>query len=396
MFQKLAILVACVIVTGLSSLVNHRITMLGGCVMAVVLPLACLFQPRSRIHPLFLLLPCIMVGICLVSSEVQIAPTSSMIHILSCYAAFIGFAGESPDLSRYCRGVILTSSAVLMVMVLIQTAKAGAISTWTVTGVGSGANLVAAQLNMGLPLIVFYAIKATGFQRMMLSCCAALCAFSVVCVGSRNGIGSLLILAVLFGLFNHKKLAAVTAGGLVFIILFLDEIMQNSVVVGILVRFRFVRFEAQNTRSLIWTVCGDYIKRSPWLGIGPGRADEMLAQLNVNHAHSNFVQIALECGVIVVAVYSVILFLLLLTPAAALMKSRTSFVLSLAVIGYALYSLTDNPVHHPQATFLLACCVHESRIALRWVRDHTAPAIPGLTMTPVAVLPGSQSIRSAA
>lgn len=397
MFNSLAALVACLLATGMTSVASHKVTVLTGALFAMLLPVICMFQARARLYPMFLILPVVMSVWCLISSELTIAPSSSMIHILSCYIALVGLGATSPVLSSFCRQMIVMSAAVLSGMVLIQTIRAGTIQTWTVTGIGSGANLVAAQLNMTLPMVVYLAMQSSGLKRLTLSVFALVCAFSVICVGSRNGIGSLMIMLVLFGLFNHKKIAAVTSIGLSVIILFLDEIMQNSVILNVLVRFRFARFQAQNTRSLIWSVCSDYIYGSPWFGIGPGKADIVLSVLDVNHAHSNLVQIALECGVIVAGLYCVLMALLLKTPAVAILKSRDSFVLTLSAVGYFLYSLTDNPIHHPQATLLLAACVHEARRVLcreeEWLQRASDPLFsPAGSLHPslLSGIPGRQ------
>ncbi|MCA9060237.1 MAG: hypothetical protein KDA85_17130, partial [Planctomycetaceae bacterium] len=229
MFHIVAAVAACLVVTGFTSLVNHKITMLGGAGLAVCLPLLCLFQQRSRIRPMFLILPIAMSVCCLISAHVNFAPSSSVIHILACYIAYAGFSAESPAFSRFCRLTILLTGFVMTMMVLVQTVRAGAISTWTVTGVGCGANLIAAELNMALPLVVYLAMQATGFRRFVISSCAAIMAFSVICVGSRNGIGAMLILGVFFGLFNHRKLAVVTTMLIGGVLVFLDEILQNSV-----------------------------------------------------------------------------------------------------------------------------------------------------------------------
>lgn len=105
--------------------------------------------------------------------------------------------------------------------------------------------------------------------------------------------------------------------------------------------------------------------KSPWFGVGPGKAGDILAVIDVKHAHSNYVQIALECGLPAALIFCLIMGMLLKLPAIAILKNREAFILSLSVVGYFLYSLTDNPIHHPQATLLLVVCVHEARRVLQ-------------------------------
>jgi len=386
---------AAILTTGLTSLFAHKLTLLGGAVAAGLFGVLGLLSRRGSIHPVFVVGPMALCVICLLSAESNVAPGSSAIHVLASYGALLGLAASTPDFSRFCRRLIFFTFAIQVTWVLTQTAMAGRIASWTVTAAASGGNLVAAQIVMTLPLVYLAARDATGARKLILRIVVLLGAFSVFCVGSRNGIGSLILLTTLGALFNRKKTAMFACAFLSLIIVFINEILQNAFVVDLLVRFRFLRFEAQNSRSLIWSICSDYIGQSPWLGIGPGVSEKVLAVLEINHAHNNIVQVALECGV-PAAIIAILLFAALLRlPAVALLRDRDAFICSLPIIGYFLISLTDNPIHHPQTTLLLAAAVNECRQALRRSAGAVAP-VGQLQHSPfgsAAVIPNAAMTR---
>ena len=63
-----------------------------------------------------------------------------------------------------------------------------------------------------------------------------------------------------------------------------------------LVKMRLVGFEPTAPRSLIWRISWDHIVANPLLGVGPGEPRKFLAVLDINHAHNNIVQVAIETG----------------------------------------------------------------------------------------------------
>jgi O-antigen ligase len=358
-------MIAALLTTGITSLVAHKLTLLAGAAAAALFGCLSLLSRNGRVYPVFVIGPLVLCVLCLVSAEQNVAPGSSAVHVLAAYAAFTGLAASTPDFSRFCRRFIFLTFGIQIIWVLVQTARVGRIETWAVSSAASGGNLVAAQIVMTLPFIFLTARSSVGFRKGFWWAAVLVGAFAVVCVGSRNGIGSLAVLIVLLALFNRKKIAVVACAVFAMVIVFLNEILLNQYVSGFLVRFRFMRFEAKNPRSLIWSICAEYIEASPWLGIGPGVSEKVLAVLEINHAHNNVIQVALESG-IPAAIVAILLFAALLRiPAIALLKDRDAFVLSLPIIAYFLLSLTDNPIHHPQTTLLLAACVNEARHALQ-------------------------------
>lgn len=381
MSLTVAALIASLLVTGLTSLASHQVTLIGGAAASLLFGFLGALNSNGRLHLVFLFGPLVLCALCLISTESNIAPGSSAIHILASYAALAGLAASSSDFSRFSRQLIVFTFLIQVTWVLVQTAWAGRLAAWTVSAAGSGGNLVAAQINMTLPLIVFAALKSQGAKRQLLWLAAMTGGLAVICVMSRNGIGTLLIMGTLIALFNRKTTALLTCSAISLVIVFLNELLQLGFVRAMLIRFRFLKFKADNSRTLIWEICSEHIHNAPWLGIGPGSSDRVLAMLGINHAHNNVIQVALESG-IPAAIVAILLFgFLLHLPAVALLRDRSAFVLSMPIVAYFLISLTDNPIHHPQATLLLIACVNEARTA------NEIPGIPGLSAYSGAGLP---------
>lgn len=370
MSLTVAALIASLLVTGLTSLASHQVTLIGGAAASLLFGFLGVLNSNGRLHLVFLFGPLLLCGLCLISTESNIAPGSSAIHILASYAALAGLAASSADFSRFSRQLIGFTFLIQVSWVLVQTAWAGRLAAWTVSAAGSGGNLVAAQINMTLPLVVVLALQSEGAKRQLLWLTAMTGGLAVICVMSRNGIGTLLIMGTLIALFNRKTTALLTCSAISLVIVFLNELLQLGLVRAMLIRFRFLKFKADNSRTLIWEICSEHIHEAPWLGIGPGSSDRVLAMLGINHAHNNVIQVALESG-IPAAMVAVLLFgCLLHLPAVALLRDRSAFVLSMPIVAYFLISLTDNPIHHPQATLLLIACVNEARTA----NEHTSVA----------------------
>jgi O-antigen ligase len=322
---------------------------------------ACLLRSNSRWYLAILIAAILMCIICLCSSEYHLSPVNSTIDILLCYSALIGLSAMTADLGSFCRRLMIFSFIIPVVIVLAETAKNGGIEAWKIGGLGMSPNYMAAHINMTLPLLVAYAAQAQGMARRCLWATVLLGAFAVICIGSRNGIGTLAIMLVMFCLFNNKRTAVFTCIILALILLCSDELMQNPYINHLLARFRLVGFEAKTSRTVIWSISAQYIQASPWIGIGPGGSERVLRVIDINHAHNNVIQIALESGIPVALLYTVIISLLLLIPARGLFRTRRAFLAGLPVIAYFMVSLTDNTIHHPETTLLLIACVHEAR-----------------------------------
>lgn len=357
------------LITGITSMVSHPLTLVGSTAASITMMLLGILNPNGTLKPMYLVIAGILAIICLLSSESNVAPTSSTIHILSCYSALAGLSMSTPAFSGFVRRTCVLTFIVLTMWIFVQTARAGTIASWTVSGTAGAGNLMAAQLNMMLPMLLVMAFDAAGLKKNLLLFLSVCGMGAIICVGSRNGIGSLLITLTLITLFKHIRSAVLICSVLVGIIMMSDELMQLPVIASVLQRFRFVGYRSEAPRSLIWSVCSEYIFKKPWLGIGPGKTEDVLAVMDINHAHNNFVQVAIESGLPAALLVSFLFASLLQLPAAGLLHSRRAFMLSLCVISYLAQSMTDIPLHHPQQTLLLILCVNEARNALQQSAD---------------------------
>lgn len=348
-------------VSGVTNLMSTYFTVAASAVAGMCFFGSCLLRSSGQLYPSILIASIVMCIICLVSSEDQLSPVNSTIDILLCYSSLIGLAAMTPDLGAFCRRLMIFSFIIPVVIVIAQTANNGEIGAWKIGGLGMSPNYMAGHINMTLPLLIAYAAQAQGVYRRFLWTAILLGAFAVFCIGSRNGIGTLVMMLVMFCLFNNKKTGVITCVVLALILMRSDEIIQNPYINHLLAKFRLVGFEATTSRSLIWSISAQYIQTSPWIGIGPGGSERILRVIDTNHAHNNVVQIALECGIPASLLYVGIMCLLLLIPARGLFRTRRTFLAGLPIIAYFMVSLTDNTIHHPETTLLLVACVHEGR-----------------------------------
>lgn len=388
MSRFIAAFLASMLATGITSAVRHELTLLGASGAAVLLTMLSLLNRRVQVYPLLLVLPIGLCIICLISSEVNYSPHSSTIHVLSCYATLIAFSVATTDYSAFCRSFMLQTNIILVVWILFQAMTVQSLGAWKINGVASAGNLMAAQINMTLPLVVTYVIQTRGLQRLACIGLAAGGVIAVVCVMSRNGIGALMIVTLLFALFHRKKLAILSLLSITTVLTFMDEILAMPFVSELLTRMRLMGFKADVSRLTIWDISVASIQRNPMLGLGPGKQKQLLAVLDIDHAHNNVIQVAIECGVPAMILFILILIALARIPAETLFRRRDMFVLSLPVVSYFVFSITSCPLHYPQMTLLLAACVNEARVAGLIGR----PGIQPMATPRVSALPGAARV----
>ncbi|MCX7385143.1 MAG: O-antigen ligase family protein [Planctomycetales bacterium] len=365
MSTTIAALFATLITTGMTSAVSHDITIVGGSIVTVIFAASTIVRRDASVYPVFLIGTISMVVIALVSSEANTSPFSSTIHVLSMYVALIGLAFSSRDLSSFCQQLMMGTNLLLTGWVLYQGYDAEPLKAWQISNPTGGANVMAAQINMTLPLILVRIRASIGQKRLAYIALICLNCIAVVVVMSRNGIGAMLIILTLYFLFNHKRMAVVVVGVIFGVASSLDGILQIPLVYNVVVRLRFVGYKPVAPRSLIWRVAWDHVKTHPMLGVGPGGPKKALAVIDTYHAHNNFVQVALETGIPSATIFSLLILLLLALPARTLLQTRDRFVVTLPILAYASYSWTAMPFTYPGMTLLLAACVHEARIAIR-------------------------------
>ena len=365
MSTTIAALIAALITTGMTSLVSHDLTLVGGSIAAVVLAASTVVQRNVTVYPAFLLGTIAMTVIALVSSETNTSPFSSTIHVLSMYVAIIGLAFSSPDLSSFCQQLMMGTNLLLTGWVLYQGYEAEPLKAWQISTPTGGANVMAAQINMTIPLVLARIHSSTGQTKIAYVALVCFNSIAVFLIMSRNGIAAMMIIYTLYLLFNHKRMAVVVIIAITSIGVSMDSILQMPFVHHLLVRLRFVGYVATAPRSVIWRVAWDHIKVHPMLGVGPGGPKKALAVIDINHAHNTFVQVALETGIPSGVIFGVLVLLLLRLPVKTILKRREHFVMTLPILSYTIYSWTAMPLTYSGMTLLLAACVHEARIAIQ-------------------------------
>ena len=364
MSTTIAVFIATLITTGMTSAVSHELTLLGGSFASLLFAVCALVSRNAQVFPAFLFGAIALSALALVSAESNTAEFSSTIHVLSSYLALLAMAFSSADLSRFCQQFILSTNLLLTGWILYQATNVSALEAWQITNPSGAGNLMAAQVNMTLPLVLSRMTQSTGSTRLSYILLLALNCAAVFLVMSRNGIGAMLIVLTLYALFSHKRLALVVIGLIGFTAVFLDNIVRLPFMNNLLIRMRIVNFVPKAPRSVIWQISWDHILARPGLGVGPGEPRKILAVLDINHAHNNIMQVAFETGLPTAAIYVVLVVLLLWLPLRMCLSKREHFVHTLPIIAYMIFSWTGGPLTFPGATLLLAACVNEARVAL--------------------------------
>jgi len=366
MSTTIAAFFATLITTGMTSAVSHDFTIVGGCIATVIFAASTVVRRDVSVYPAFLIGAIAMVVLALVSSEANTSSIPSTIHVLSMYTALIGLAFSSRDLSSFCQQLMMGTNLLLTGWVLHQGYNAEPLKAWQISNPTGGANAMAAEINMTLPLILVRIHASTGLKKLAYIALICLNCLAVVLVMSRNGVGAMLIILTLYFLFNHKRLAVMTVSVIFGLATSLDSIIQIPFVHHVLVKLRFVGYTPVAPRSVIWRVAWDHIRTHPMLGVGPGGPKKALAVIDNYHAHNNFVQVALETGIPSCVIFTLLVMLLLWLPGKTILKSREYFVLTLSILAYLSFAWTAMPLAYPGMTLLLAACVHEARVAIQF------------------------------
>jgi O-antigen ligase len=367
MSTTVAAFLATLITTGMTSAVSHQFTMLGGCCAALLMATYALVRPDSRVHFTFLLGAVAMSLLALISAEVNRCAESSTIHVLACYLALLSLAFSTPHLSSFCQQLMLFSNILLTTWIIAQAGRVNAFEAWAISNPAGAGNLMAAQINMTIPLVIANIATSPGPRKGVFAALLAANILAVFLVMSRNGIGAMLALLVLYVLFNHKRLAICIIFPMLTAIVFLDSLLQIPFIHALLVRFRIIGFKPVAPRSLIWEVSTRYIFERPVFGVGPGKPKIVLAILDINHAHNNLVQVALETGIPSACFYVFMMAAILILPVRAIFGRRELFLPTLSILAYLAFSLTAGPLVFPGATLLLAACVNEARVGSGYV-----------------------------
>ncbi|HRA87811.1 MAG TPA: O-antigen ligase family protein [Planctomycetaceae bacterium] len=365
MSTTVAAIIATLMTSGMTSAVSHQFTMIGGSAAAVLLAGCALVRSNSQVYLAFLFGAIVLSVLALLSSESNTAQFSSTIHVLACYLAILALAVSSPDLSNFCQQLMMGNNVLLTAWVMYQANQANAFEAWSISNPSGAGNLMAAQINMTIPLVIARLQAARGQMKLAYAALLAANCVSVVLVMSRNGTGALLIILTIYVFFNYKRLAIILTASILTTALSLDTIMGIPAIHSLLVKFRIVGFVPVAPRSLIWQISLHHILKNPMLGVGPGQPKKLLAVLDINHAHNNFVQVAFETGIPSAVIFTILIGLLLWLPVRAVFGSRESFLPTLSILAYVSYSVTAGPLVFPGATLLLAACVNEARVTIQ-------------------------------
>lgn len=364
MSTTIAAFVATLLATGMASAVNHQMALVGGAVGCVLFALYGMLSRGATMYVIFLVSASVLSIIALVSSESNTAEFTSTIHILCSYLALISLAFSSRDLSSFCQQTMLMTNMLLTGWILYQAQQLDSLEAWSISNPSGATNLMPAQINMTLGLVLSRIYESQGLRKLLYTMLLGLNLVAVFTVMSRNGIGAMLIILILYVLFNQKKLAAFLIIAMVAGTAMFDQLMNTPFVYNLLVRMRIVGFVPRAPRSVIWQISFDNIWHYPWLGVGPGEPRKILAVLDINHAHNNIVQVAFETGIPSAVIITLITGLLIWMPISMVFRQRENFVHTLAIIAYVVFSWTGGPLHFPGTTLLLACCVNEARMAI--------------------------------
>ncbi|MEY3458869.1 MAG: O-Antigen ligase [Planctomycetota bacterium] len=357
----LAALFAAFLTTGMSSSVSHVLTMVGGCVASLIMAGYAMVHPGSRVHPTFLLCGVGMAILALLSAEANRCVESSTIHVICCYLALLSMGFSGPSLSGFCRKLLLFNNVFLTAWVIYFGFQGDAFEAWKISNPSGAGNLMAAQINMTIPLVIGFIVSASFQGKILWSMLLSANILAVFLVMSRNGIGSLLALLILYLLFNHKRLAVCVLIPTILLAIFPHLITQNPIIRPILVHLRVMDFKPVAPRSLIWDLSAQHIAEHPVFGVGPGKTRVALSILDINHAHNNVIQVALETGIPSALLYLCVVAAMLSLPARAAFRDQRTFLPTLGILAYMSYSLTAGPLVFPSATFMLAACVNEAR-----------------------------------
>jgi len=273
---------------------------------------------------------------------------------------------------------------------------------WAIDGTGGSGNLLAAQLNMLLPFLYQTYRRHTGALKVLAMVLMPILCVFVVLLMSRSGIASLMCTVVLLFMFNHRRAALTVCAVLMAIMQFQPDLLHADTVLETLRQFRFVEYESKYSRTIIWGVAGDAIRENPMLGVGPGNSDDTLSILDMNHAHNNVIQVALEMGVVCAAMVLLISIYASLITVKLLLGDHRKLIAGLPVFSYLIYSITASPIQHPEVTLLLVITMNHALTIVEETgngaesdvqTDRRRVSMPFGTQKPVTAWSMSQSTR---
>jgi len=253
-------------------------------------------------------------------------------------------------MTKFFRWYVILSSIFVSGWVLGSAMLLDEIKPWSIESPAGTANLFTIYLNMSLPLIIGFAEEERQWKKFAMLSIAMLCVIAVVVLFSRAAflISFSIIMAILW--FTHRKIFVAVA---VICIFFLYIYWER--VVPLFELYRFVGFEAETPRSLIWGTAIRKASVHELVGVGPGNAKLVLASLGraKYHAHNDLIHYMLEMGFM--GLIAVFLFhsYIIYVGVKSFLSRRIGLYVALSLAAYTGHSLVETPLRHPELTLNL-------------------------------------------
>lgn len=349
-----------VVTTGYTSLVSHPVTLMAPSIFTFALLFISSSDPRAKLRPIWFILPTVMILITLMSANQSTGKFTSLIHSIGMFIPFYALLYSSASLRKIIFAYAVFSSVLLLCWIGAMALQVEQFKAWAIEGMGGSGNLLAAQLNMLIPFLYQTSKKNSGFMRIFSIVLIGIASIFIVLLMSRNGIASLACTLILLSMFNHRKAALITCTCVWGVMQIQPDLVHIDTVLDTLRKFRFVEYESRFSRTIIWGIAGDAIRENPILGVGPGNSDDALSMLNMNHAHNNVIQVALEMGVFCAGLVLIVSIYATFITVKLFLGDQTKLIAGLPVFSYLIYSVTASPIQHPEITLLLVLTMNHA------------------------------------
>lgn len=354
--RPLQVLIAavCIVAAGYPSFVAHPITLLAPVPLLVALVL---LDDGRLVAPIWIATTTAMATWVTLLYLAMDGTAMGWVHSMAMYAPFAALAFRIRRAQQIAITVAIGTSALLVIRMLTSFVRAG--GTWAPWQVFEG-NDMSARLNMLLPLVLVAWLALPRDRRGARGALLALIASGIVCVvlaQQRAGLG-LLAALILLGLVrtNWRWLfviaAAAAAGWLV----------ASASIVSVLERVRLVGFTPSNaSRPEIWDLAIDGLRRTSWLGVGPGNSGDALRAVGGGHAHNNLVQTALETGWPGAIAATAVTIYVIVLAARLLWRGGQDTLWALSLLAYLGFSVISSPIVRPDLSLALVLVILAAR-----------------------------------
>lgn len=344
----------CVVAAGYPSFVAHPITLLA----PVPLLVALVLLDEGRItRPIWIALSGALVTWTTLLYLAMDGTATGLGHSLAMYAPFAALAFRIKRPEQIAIAVAIGTSMLLCIRMLTSFVRAGV--EWAPWQIYEG-NDMSARLNALLPVVLVGFLAVPRDRRWLRGLLLALIATGIVCVvlaQQRAGLGLLVALIVL-GLVrtNWRWLIVIVAAAAA------AWLMASDSIVSVLERVRLVGFTPSNaSRPEIWDVAIENLRRSSWLGVGPGNSADALREVGNVHAHNNLVQTALEAGWPGALAAAGLTVYVIILAARLLWRDGHNTLWALSLLAYLGFSMISSPIVRPDFSLVLVLVIMVGR-----------------------------------